>query len=135
MPRLEIKRVLVFAAALLLLRVFAAAILAGAWPNPGEGSRFLLYYSIECLLDVIVVVCVFSRLVVVQTISPWVHVIAVVLVEWALSALLHSVVLGSHTPSPLWIVDYLVFGLAVVLGTLFGLRVRRRAMVGAGANS
>jgi hypothetical protein len=135
MPRFEIKRVLVFATVLLLLRVVAAAILAGAWPNPGEGSRFLLYYSIECFFDVIVVACVFARLAVVQTISPWIHAIAVVLVERVLSALLYSVVLGNHTPSPLWLIDYLAFGLAVVLGILFGLRVRRRAMVGAGVSS
>jgi len=143
MPRIDVRRVLVFATVLLLLRFLVAAVLAFVWPNPGDGSRFLLYYSIECLLDTIVVACVVARLVFVQTIAPSIHAIAAVLVEQLLSALLFSVVLGSllsvvlgsSPPSPLWLVDYLAFGFGVGLGIFIGLRVRSGATVGLGLKS
>lgn len=121
---LNISRIILFAIVLLVLRVIVSAVVAG--PGAGEelSAQIVLGYLTSYLLDAVVVIAVFTTLARVQARSPYMHALSVVVLQELLGAALSFVIVGAGFSSPLWLIDYVVLAVSVVVGTEIGRRLR-----------
>lgn len=124
MSALNISRVMLFAIVLLVLRVIVSAVAASPGGSDDLTAQLLLRYSLGYLLDAVVVLAVFARLARVQVQSPYIHAFCVVALQELLGFALLFAIGGTNPESPLWLLDWTVLGVSVLLGTEFGRRRR-----------
>ncbi|MEN5204265.1 hypothetical protein ABE473_07375 [Stenotrophomonas sp. TWI700] len=121
---MNIPRVVVFAIALLFLRSCVSAITDSPMGSELSAAQLALRYSIDYLLDAAVVSGVFVRLALVQARSLYLHVFSVLVLHELLGALLLFAIGDTNHQSPLWMLDWAVTVLSVLLGTELGRRWR-----------
>ncbi len=113
-----------------MLRVIVSVVVAGSETSEELNAQVVLRYLTGYLLDAGVVIAVFTRLARVQVQSPYVHAFLVVVLQellgaaLLLSAALLFPIIGTTPPSPLWLLDYVVLAVSVVVGTEIGRRLR-----------
>lgn len=121
---LNISRIIIFAVVLLVLRVVVSAVVAGSPVSDELGAQVVVRYLIGYLLDATVVIAVFARLARAQARSPYIHAFFVVILQELLGAALLFAIGGTNSSSPLWLIDWSVLVVSVLLGTEVGRRLR-----------
>lgn len=121
----NISRIIQFAIVLLVLRAGISAVTSGLDGGEDLTAHVLFGYVIGYVLDAAVVLVVFARLARVQARLLYVHVFAVVVLQELLGYTLLLLIGGAYSPSPLWLLDWVVFGTSALLGIVFGRRRRR----------
>ncbi|WP_394540693.1 hypothetical protein PRJ39_09195 [Lysobacter enzymogenes] len=124
MASMNIRRVFVFALALLALRVAVSFVAAGIPAENEAGAQLIIQYFSAYVLDAIAVVAVIARLAKVQLQSTFLHVFLVVLLQELLGAAFLSLMGWSNPRSPLWLLDWIVLAAAALLGFWVGRRLR-----------
>lgn len=122
--KLNIPRVFLFAIVLLVLRVVVGVVVAGFPTREEADAQLILQYLMGYMLDAIVVIAVFTRLSRVQVQSPYVHAFFVVVLQELLGAGVLFATGDTSPQSPLWVIDWVVLGMSVLLGTEIGRRLR-----------
>lgn len=128
---LNIPRIFGYAIVLLVLRIVASFVVADPVTSDAVNAEVLVEYLLRYLLDAVILIALFTRLAQVQFQAPYVHAFLVAVLQEVLGGALLFATVGSHPPSPLWWLDYLVLLLSVLVGTAIGQRLRGRS-VGAG---
>jgi len=121
---LNISRVILFAIGLLVLRVVVSAVVASPEGGEEHTAHVLFRYLIGYFLDAAVVIAVFARLARVQALLPYIHAFCVVVLHELLGFAMLLAIDGTNPQSPLWLLDWLVLVVSVLLGTAFGRRRR-----------
>lgn len=121
---MNISRIILFAIVLLVLRVIVSAVVASPQESEELNAQVVLWYLTGYLLDAAVVIAVFTRLARVQVQLPYVHAFSVVVLQALLGAALLFAISGTNPPSPLWLIDWVVLVVSVLLGTEIGRRLR-----------
>lgn len=130
---MNISRIILFAVVLLVLRV-GVSIMAGG-PEPGEEltGRVVFGFLLKRYLpDALVVIAVLMSLARVQIRLPYVHALAVVVLQELLSAVLLFATGWNAPSSPFWLLDYVVLIVSAAAGTAVGIRLRAIAEKKAG---
>jgi len=117
-------RIIMFALVLLVLRVLCNLVTDGSPAIDKPSTEILFKYLTGYLLDGLVVVVVIGQLARVQVRLLYVHVIIVVILQELVGAVLLHVTGWVNPPSPLWIIDWLVLAVSVLLGAEIGRRLR-----------
>jgi hypothetical protein len=117
-------RIVIFAVILLVLRILVGAAIEGLFTSDGATSQIFFKYSIGYICDGFILILVFTKLARIQVRLLYVHVFLIVIIQELLGvALLYAIGL-TNPPSPLWLVDWLVLVVSVLLGTEIGRKQR-----------
>lgn len=122
---MNIRRIIGYAIALLVLRVAMSFVASGLLPQDAD-AQLIQRYTATYVADAFVVTAMIAKLAKQQVQATWLHVLLVVLLQELLGVVVLSMVGHGDSPSPLWFVDWIVLGASTVLGVLMGLRLRVR---------
>lgn len=121
---LSVSRVILFSLVLLMLRIVVGIVMTESEPSGEVDAQVVLGYLSGYFLDTLVSVLVFARLARVQVEAPYIHAISVAVLQGLLGAVLLFAIVGTSYSSPLWLLDYAVLAVALVIGTEVGRRMR-----------
>ena len=123
---MSIRRIFVYAIILLTARIAVSFVVAGFPQGEARDAQLLLQYVAGYALDAIVVIIVFARFSQVQFQSIFLHAFFVVLLQELLGAALISVLGLVNPKTPLWLLDWMVLVLSVLVGIWIGRRLQHR---------
>lgn len=124
MTAMNIRRIIGYAIALLVLRIAISFVTAGFPVRNEVDTQLILQYCATYVLDAIVVIAVIAKLAKVQLQSTFLHAFLVVLLQELLSAALLSALGWSNSQPPLWLLDWTVLIASALLGVWIGRRSR-----------
>ena len=121
MSELNIRRVLLFAFILLVLRSAGSAL---TFDSSENSSMVLAGYA----LDSVIVLAVFSALARIQLQLIYLHVFLVAALHEVVGLVIVHTLVGPSPEWPYWWVDWTVFVLSVLFGVQIGLGLRKRSV-------
>ncbi|NMW23737.1 hypothetical protein HFP05_04805 [Rhodanobacter denitrificans] len=122
----NISRIVIFAVILLTLRTLVSAGIEGLLTNDGASAQILAKYSIGYIFDGFIVIFVFAKLAQIQVRFLYTHVLLIIVLQEILGAALLYAIGLTNPPSSLWLVDWAVLVVSVLIGTEAGRRLRER---------
>lgn len=117
-------RIVIFSVILFALQALVVVAGDGLFTSDVDATQNFYRFLIEHICVGIVVFLVFMKLAQIQVRLLYLHVFLIVILQQLIGiALLHAI--GSTNPSsPLWLVDWAVLAISVLLGTEVGRRLR-----------